>query len=423
MERKWSVHEEAKSFSKECEQTFGGLRLYPFVRRFNATTRKEYHKSVDDGFRLTVATPHLVPPQCWNYLCYRGPDGEVYSPNPNPHVNEWHKHNPPPGTAYNLQPRLNHPSLINRADSAQRLDALLEAAPSERNLRWYLYNTRYNKKPTYDQAVALFHPVLAYSTRAMSAVAATAHDQPARYEELMSKAATLHVDYYFKLAEYFENRDETKAIGYFEKAVSSGGNSLTAAHHADWAIRYYLKSGYIAKARETADEAGEAYSGAGLIAKAKFLEATGQYAEAFEWFSKNEERYDSAGPLMQFCVRYKQKTGDPRFDRELQKRIRKLFPRGLEKVTLADFKAAPTEGVLVAEESELVHAAGMKTGNVIVGVYGIRVHNFPQYDFARDTSTNPELELIVWQGNGYREIHASPPEHRFSANFTTYAGK
>jgi hypothetical protein len=190
MENKWGVPDDAKEFSKKCDDMFGGLRFYPFVRRFNCTTREEYHKSTDDGFRITVATPHLSPPQCWNFLCYRAL-GEHYQPNPNPHINEWHKHNPPPGTAYNLEPRLNHPSLVNRGDSAQRLDKLLEVAPYDYALKRYLVNTRYGRKPTYAQAVALYQPVLDYSTYAIALVANAALDQPIRYEELMLKAAAV----------------------------------------------------------------------------------------------------------------------------------------------------------------------------------------------------------------------------------------
>ena len=62
-------------------------RLYPFVRRFNCTDVEAYHKSVDDGFKVTVDTPHLVPAECWNNLCYHVSFAPLYSPNPNPHIN------------------------------------------------------------------------------------------------------------------------------------------------------------------------------------------------------------------------------------------------------------------------------------------------------------------------------------------------
>jgi hypothetical protein len=105
-QNKWGVPDDAKEFSAKCDKIFGGLRLYPFVRLFNCTDSASYHSAVDDAFKITVATPQLTPAMCWNHLCYYGPNKELYTPNPNPHINEWHKHNPPPGTAYNPLPPL-----------------------------------------------------------------------------------------------------------------------------------------------------------------------------------------------------------------------------------------------------------------------------------------------------------------------------
>jgi hypothetical protein len=271
--------------------------------------------------------------------------------------------------------------------------------------------------------VALYRPILDYSTHAMALVANTAQDQPARYEELMSRAAALDPDFYFNLTTYFQYNNEAKALQYFEKANLAGGDSIRMTGLAGWAIRVYLRNGQTDKARQIADTAGEVYSSAGLQAKAQFLEETGKPAEAFDWLVKNEERYNQSEPLIRFCARYKAKTGDSRFDVELQKRQKHLFPRGIEKVTLADFKSAPSDGVIVQNENELTRSAELKVGDIIVASYGMRVRDFAQYDYARNSSENPELVLIVWQGNAYREIRASPPEHRFGVDFATYSRK
>ncbi len=125
----WGVPDDAREFADKCDQAFGGLRLYPFVRRIDCTDEESYHKAVDDGFKVTVATPQFVPAECWNWLCYKANFAPLYKPNPNPHVNEWHNHNPPPGTVYNLNPRLNHPSLISRPDTVAFFEKLRELGP------------------------------------------------------------------------------------------------------------------------------------------------------------------------------------------------------------------------------------------------------------------------------------------------------
>jgi tetratricopeptide (TPR) repeat protein len=420
LQRRWGVPDEAKKFSTKCDQLLDGLRLYPFVRRFNCTDVASYHKSVDDGFKVTVATPQLVPARCWNFLCYWFTPDEWYKPNPNPHINEWHKHNPPPGTAYNPLPRLDHPSLTSHPDA---VDKLHEIAPYDRNIAWYIWKTKYKTKPTYEQASTLFQPVLSYDYFAMEKVADTVEDQPVKYEQLMFKAAELNPSDYFKLADYFEPRNDDKAAGYIEKGNSQDPDSVRASDYASWLIKYYLKKGRTEAARREADFAGEVYSSMGLQAKAEFLEATGDEAGAFQWYSNIEERYDESGPVVAFCIRYKNRTGDTRYDGELNKRMAKLFPQGIEKVSIGDFKAPPTDGVLINEATDLAGAAGLKVGDVIVAINGIRMHNFNQYSCGREFDATPEMNLIVWQGNRYNQIKASPPDHHFGGDFGDYKAR
>jgi hypothetical protein len=150
------------------------------------------------------------------------------------------------------------------------------------------------------------------------------------------------------------------------------------------------------------------------------MESTSNYDGAFEWFAKIEERYDKSFPLMEFCQRYKKLTGDARFDAELQKRIPKLFPKGIEKVSLGNFHKEPADGVLIRGKSDLLRSAGMKPGNVIVAINGVCVHNFEQYCYVLESLDTPELDLIVWQGTAYHEIKSSPPNHRFGVDFGDY---
>lgn len=122
-------------------------------------------------------------------------------------------------------------------------------------------------------------------------------------------------------------------------------------------------------------------------------------------------------------MRYKSATGDTRFDPEVQKRLKSMFPKGIEKVSLNDFSGAPKYGVIIEQENDLLKAAGLKQGQVIVAVGGIRVYGMRQYTYARDLKDSPELDLIVWQGNAYHEIKTSPPKHRFGVQFADYTAK
>jgi tetratricopeptide (TPR) repeat protein len=425
LERKWGVPDDAKSFSDKCDQRFGGLRLYPFVRRFNAIDSATYHQSVDDGFKVTVATPQLVPAECWDYLDFWLNPNDYYAPNPNPHINEWHLHNPPPGTAYNPHPRFVQRTLAECPNSSALLAKLHDLAPYDSDIAYFILKRIGGNSPDYEQATNLFQPVLAYATYAMITVASTPEirRKPDRFEQLYSQAATLDPADYFTLGNYFKdlNQDD-KAAAYYEKGNALCPDAILASYYANWLIHYYLKKGETEKARVVADNAGDVYSEVGLEAKADFLEATGDPDDAFEWYSKIEERYDSSGPLVSFCARYKGKTGDTRFDNRLQKLMGALFPQGMEKVKLDNFHSPPTDGVIFSDNSNVLRAAGLSSGDVIVAVYGIRVHNVPQYEYGRELYSTPELDLIVWQQSdrAYHEVKCSPPNHLFGVGIDSY---
>ena len=108
MKYKWGVPDDAKEYADRCEEELAGLRLYPFIRRFNCTNDETYHKSVDDCAEVIAAAPQLVPAGCWNSLNMRASFdagaslAPMYVPMSGPLVNEWHDHNPPPGTVYDL---------------------------------------------------------------------------------------------------------------------------------------------------------------------------------------------------------------------------------------------------------------------------------------------------------------------------------
>jgi len=300
-------------------------------------------------------------------------------------------------------------------------------APYDNDIFFNLIRTEYTehkKQPTYDQSREVYKRVLPYSIHAMAALAETVREQPDRYEALMSQAAALDPARYFKMGDYFQEKQmEDKAAMYYEKGDKLCSDRVSASGHAGWLAQYYMKKGETEKAREVTDAAGEVYSSAGLEAKAGFLEATGRYADAFDWYAKEEERYNDSGPLISFCTRYKAKTGDTRFDGELKSRMLNLFPNNIEKASLKDFESAPADGVLIRAETDLLRNAGMKTGDVIVAVNGIRVHKFTQYCYGCDTHIEAEMALIVWQGDRYREIKASPPNHRFGVEMGDYARK
>ena len=210
------------------------------------------------------------------------------------------------------------------------------------NVITFLLKHQFKDKPTYEQATNLFQAVLPYSVYAKCTVADTVYNRPEQYQKLMLQAAALDPVCYYTLGDYeIDRHEEDLAAKYIDQACDTDPDSVRVSNESIWRVQYYLKKGQIDKARQIADDAAEVYSARGLEAKGLFLEQTTNYDGAFEWFAKIEERYDDSKPLLAFCERYKNLTGDTRFEPAVKQRLQKLFPKGIEKVMVTDFFTTP----------------------------------------------------------------------------------
>jgi hypothetical protein len=169
-----------------------------------------------------------------------------------------------------------------------------------------------------------------------------------------------------------------------------------------------------------ADQVADTYSQVGLKTKGDLLYWQGRYDESLAHYLKIEERYDQPGVIIDWWADYRGRTNDARYDGEMEKRLKILFPRGTETVTLASFQRPPDEGVRIEGESQHTAAAGLKKGDIIVALNGRRVYDLPQYLYVRAKAKDPSLRLIYWNGQSYADVTARPPNHRFGVAFRSY---
>jgi len=130
-------------------------------------------------------------------------------------------------------------------------------------------------------------------------------------------------------------QEEDQAAKYIDKAVPPTRDSVRVSNHAYWRVQYYLRRARLRRRAQIADEGGEVYSSVVWRPRRHFWKGRAITNGALVWYAKIEERYDNDRPLLAFCERYKQRTGDTRFDAEVKKRLKKVFPNGIEKVSLA----------------------------------------------------------------------------------------
>jgi hypothetical protein len=92
----------------------------------------------------------------------------------------------------------------------------------------------------------------------------------------------------------------------------------------------------------------------------------------------------------------------------------------MQKVRRSDFNEPPAYGVAFAGENEIMRQAGIKKGDVVVALNGIRVFDTFQYDYVRDLRADSRLQFILWDGIDYVERSASPPNRRFGVSIEKF---
>jgi hypothetical protein len=76
--------------------------------------------------------------------------------------------------------------------------------------------------------------------------------------------------------------------------------------------------------------------------------------------------------------------------------------------------------MLISIENDETKRAGLEKGDVVVAVYGFRVHDFRSYKMLRDIDDAATLDLILWRAGVYTTLSASPPNKHFGVNFADY---
>lgn len=424
LRRIWGVPELAKDFAEDADRTFAQLRLYPFVRRLRAETQEIYERENAACVPVIQRGPHLVPAALWN-LMYFAPDGLLDRIPPDlPDASTWHRHNPPPHTAYRVVERFSHISLIRQPDVKERAEVLLRRHPYDPELvRIYLQVTygRSGEGQPLEVLESAYGPLIEYSVPALTRVAARVRKDPEAYERFMARAAERNGLYYLTLGRFFaEREDEARALKYYELGVQRCTDAVAVANNVHWLVGYYLRSNRLDEARKLADFAARVYSAGGLRTKGDLHFWLKEYAESFEYYRRLEERYNNTQAVFNWWLSYREQTGRDDYDAEINQRLNWLFPRGRRAVTLAELKEPPRAGVEIVEENDRLRAAGLKKGDIIVGLGGQRVDTLEQYQYLRVFLPDDTLRLLVWDGTRYREVTASPPQRRFGVQFGTY---
>ncbi len=420
---KWGVRDEAKKLKATVDGNLSGLRYAPFVKRMIARDtagRRETNARCEEIIR---DHPEMVTPALWVSL-RDDQNGRTVLSFPDHHG--WFRPEVVRGTAFEVSERLYQIGVGDENDNAW-MKQLWERAPYSYVLA--RYNAYHENGDSYENMPVevtrkWLGPMVDFNVRAMRMVAASYKGQPERYQVAMQKAAALDPDLYLGLGEYLEERGlREEAAKAFLLAFEKGEDRVAMANRSLPLIKYLYEKGDVSKATQVAEDAAEVYSYAGLEAYIWLLERQGKWKEALETARKVDARYNNNKSTAETSCLVRLNEVDPRLAAAngYERKVASIFPRGMKKVALADFKSAPKKGVLIDGSSSRMVPFGLSRDMVVVALNGIQTDTLAQYMLVRELSADPQMSLIVWDGTGYRLSEGSLPGRRFGVEMVDYA--
>ncbi len=413
----WGVPDRAKSFKKQMKKLLKGLYLFPVFELLYSDNDKESKTAVKKLIPLTSRHPEYFNAGEWSWMRQQVARREY--PTGTTNLREWFQPWILQGTIYELNIRY-HWGAGTGQEKTNYFKSNYKRAPYDYQLvSEYIEITEKELKPSGEQIIELYGPMIKYNTRAMRKVASFYKDKNSdEYIKIMTDMCELEPHNFFNLGEYLVTLGKkVEAAKAYQNAIDRSTNAVAIANRCDWLVNYYYDIGKEDKAYSIAMRAAKAYSASGLETMADLLDKMNRLSEAEDYYKRIEKRYDSPGELTKFYLKH---SDIPEYKKKYEKTLKKTFPHGLKKVTIASFKNKPKKGVSILSYSQRLHRYNLERGDIIVAIDGYLVENLEQYYSIRSLSDNPKIEFIVWTHGSYKLIKAELKDRKFGVSIGTY---
>jgi hypothetical protein len=399
----------AQAFRGEVGGVFAGLPLLDVVRvtwQNRAGRLADGQDPCPASIRLVREHPDLVPAEGWAMIeatCARTNPGLALPP-----AIQWFALPSMRGLALDLQQRIalkgGSPAL-----TPEQLRTLLAIAPRDQLLIALALGAERQGagRNTPEQMQRLYGPLLQYDLSAMRSLASLFEENVEEYVRRYEAIVAIVPDEYMALGAYLaEHHRPAEAAAAYENAIRRAKDRIRVSNSMGWLVDNYFDGGKPADALRVASMASGTGSAGGIETLARLLERRGLYRDAETRYRSLGERYGEWGPVHRFYVRYEQRVGDGRYRIEALAATQRLFPRGLQRVTVAELSGPPgNKGVAVGGDwPRAWRELGTRPPDVIVAVDGYRVESKEQLECVASFSDDPRLSVVVWRDGKYEEI-------------------
>lgn len=410
-----------EQLAQGIDAAFKDLSLYPVVARWTARSPAEHARAMAGARSLLARRPEVVTAASWNLLTEDVAD-TVAPPAPLRDFDAWFGDDESVGP-FDRAARALH---VERTGAGAREEAARWSRenPFDHQVLWHQLMISTGNAPSAAAARAALGELLGYDAESLVAVL---DDVTLPAEERLTLARTLcamapvHCD---RVGEslLLLNRDGDAAEAY-ERWIQKARDRVAVSNGVTWIVRYHDSHGRHDRAGEIATMAAETGSAGGLEVLGEFLERQGDYDKAEVVFRLLADRHDGSKALLgAFLMRRSARTNDPSVDAEAATLLTAQFPRGLEPLALPALEARPSDGVTFSTLGERAVLAGIKAGDVLVGLDDWRVRSAGQYTIVVRLRSEDTMTLTVWRDGRYEQLVATVPERWLGTRLSDFLG-
>ena len=413
----------ADAYQEKMDREWSALPLYSVASTHRTRKREMNLDRIADAITVAIERPELMTAHNWARLQEAAP----YEPvrRGPPLANAWFAPSIVRGTAFDARHRLERLQAPRDRASVEALSAL---DPHDFSIAILLVRARDGARPSVAALEQALGPRAGFDERATQALTeATENASPAQKGALLARQcaqATVHcLDLGHHLADI---GSDDEAAAAFEKAFADPAiDRVQLSHHSRWLIRYHFRRDNRERALALAESAAATGSATGLSFHGELMELMERYGPAEASYRQGAERYDDPSGLIAFYYRVARGKGRKEFEPRLARAARAVFPQGLEPLVGPESLGldAPRDGAHVMGHSRTLLEAGLRAGDVIVGLDGWRIHSAAQYGTARRFSRDDEMTFTIWRGGSYQQVEAPVKERWLGVTFVDHPVK
>jgi hypothetical protein len=407
---------------QEAARRFGKLVHYPLLEVRTSLEARRRPERFNELVELVARRPEIFPVFEWFYL------GEMAHyelvRHTMPTLAAWFRPAVPRGTTYDVRTRLDAHLVATGPDALRSLHAI---SPLNYEASDSLANVAFKDQASLPELQQVFGARAEYDMRAIGVMSQLLVRNVEAEGRLLERRCELSVDACFDSGFILVEAGRfPAAAAAYQHAIDEASDRVMAANNSLWLMNYYIDAGQPERARALAEEAASTGSWGGLLTQARFLERTGEFAAAEsllqeairhygnqprnpdeEWERQDGEQ--DTDELIAFYYRMAFEQKKAAYAERFHALADRDFPNGIERLDRASLRGRPTDGVSVLKAEPIAERRGVKAGDIIVGLDGMRVRTRRQYFVVLDFSDRPEMTLVVFRHPDYVEVKARVP--------------